>query len=341
MSSENQTSNQCPENKENPLISFLAEHGLLNDIWLNKDELDALIVFAPIWHSPDKIAKCVGVSGERYSLFIKEMHDPLSPIRQIVDFVRLKESAEIKANAILRAKESAAGERAFKLIEDEEKIKSVRANLLPDLDGPVPDLLRGDARKELAYFSDLQNFFENGNADQPIPDYLLPYWNKLNITIDLLNSFKYRAKGRKYIMKVLRKKFDCSEQYAYKIINDAAYFFNINEDKNILFRRLYEDLEKIKVIAWEKNDDKTFVDAVKQQKDIVIAMRDSSDIPQELYEGRVIITSHNPEDFGIAPVDREALAAKIKKYKISKLEKQKLLNEINIKANYTEEDLSE
>jgi hypothetical protein len=185
----------------------------------------------------------------------------------------------------------------------------------------------------------------NASPSEIIPVVLQEYWNKLNIVNDLLASFEFRAKGRKYIMNIIRHKFGCSEQYAYRIINETISFFNINEEKSSVIRRLIDDLEKIKAVAWHQGDSPSFINALKEQVRLAEMIKDSSELPPEIYEGRLIITSHNPEEFGIKPADRNALKARIKRWKLSSDEKQKLLNEIDVydneQENISQEDLSE
>lgn len=323
------------------LYQCLQEDNALEKCWLSPDETKALIKFCTIWDTPYKIAISVGLSKDKLNKFLKEYNDNFSTIRNIVDLARLKQSAEIRANAAIRAKESVSGEKAFRELMESDKVADLRKALVPVLEDPeVPHNIPQDFFNERTHFAELQAFFENGTLEDNIPDRLIQYWNKLNLTVDMLKSFQARAQGTRYIIKVLMKKLGCSESYAYRIMREAQYFFNVQEDKSLIYSRLLEDLEKVKCIAWEKGDDKTFTEAIKVQHDIAKSMRDNKDIPQEVFEGRVIITSHDPQEFGIEPVSRTELAGKIKKFKISSQEKQRLLNEINA-TDVTAEDISE
>lgn len=324
-------------------FQWLQSTGKLNDIsLLSPFELEMLInQYCIAWESHYKIATALGLEKERLNAFLKEMGNPSSPIRIAVDLAKLKYHGEMRAGAAKRAKESVMGLKAYNELITKEKTDQLRDVIFPEIIPESKNLFRGDAKNELSLFGELQDFFLNAKPSDDVPVVLQEYWTKLNIVDDLLRSFEYRARGRKYIMNIIRQKLSCSEQYAYRIINEATQFFNINENKNTLLNRLFEDLEKIKAIAIASQKDDTFIAAVQQQKEIVKLMTDSTDIPPELYEGRVIITSHDPKEFGIAPVDRGELSAMIKKWKLDKNLEQKLLKEIDYEPTQNPEDISE
>jgi hypothetical protein len=330
--------------EETTLPVWLENSEHVKDIsWLHKEQIIMLIQFATAWRTPDKIAKALGLSGENYLRFLNELNDSNSSLRAIVDFARLKNAGEINANAALRAKESSSGLKAYNELIDKEKINELKEAIVPSIDTEERVVYKNAVHDELSMFTELQDFFLNATETDNIPEKLKEYWQKLNIVHDILSSFQFRSRGRKYCMRIIQKKLGCKERYAYRLINESIQFFNIQESKTSWYNRLLEDLDKIKSICWSTNNFQVFIDAIQTQTKILHDMKDHQDIPPEVYKERVIITSHNPEEFGISSVDRKELMKMIKNWKITKEEKLKLKQEISIEEDNednTEKDIS-
>lgn len=317
--------------EEITLPQWLIEADVREQIWLSDEQIAALIRFSVIWYTPGQLSKCLGLDSENSKQFIKEFNDNDSVLRKIIDFARLKNESEIQANAADRAKESATGFKMFKDIQLNNEVEELKQALIPVINDTDKDIMTiKDVKKEISYFQDLQDYIMNGKDTESIPNVLKEYWSKLNFIYDLISSFEFRAKGRNYIAKLIMNKYNCSDKRAYLLINEAIQFFNFNQPKDQWYNRLLEDLEKIKAIAWKQNDKTAFIDAIKEQTKINALRKDNSDIPPEIFEGRVIITSHNPSDFGIEPVNRNDMIEKIKKWKLKKEDEQRLLKEINL-----------
>jgi len=314
------------------LPQWLVEANVRDNIFLTDDQILKLIRFSVIWFTPAKLSKCIGLDSDNHKRFIKEFNDNDSIIRKIVDFARLKNESEINANAAARAKESATGLKMFRDIQLNNEIEEMKQCMIPVINTADKDIMEvKDVRKEISYFQELQDWIMNGNDADKIPDVLKNYWSKLNFIYDLISSFEFRAKGRNYIAKLIMNKYGCSDKRAYLLINEAIQFFNFNQPKDQWYNRLLEDLEKIKAIAWKQNDKAAFIDAVKEQTKINALRKDTQDIPPEIFEARVLITSHNPEDFGIPKVPRKEIVRKIKSWKLKKEDELRLLQEINPK----------
>jgi len=315
--------------EERTLPTWLENSPVLNEIWLDSSLIPHFVNHCYAFSSPVKIAKALGLRGDEYNHFLSDFNNLESHIRSIYDFVKLELAGQLNINAINRAKESSTGLAMFNKIEQEKKINELKAELMPSLETKDDIFLRGKINDELSYYSQLQEFIFNGKPMDAIPATLQAYWSKLNIVHDIISSFEFRAKGRKYATSIICKKFGCSEQYAYRIVHEATQFFCINEDKSQWYKRLLDDLEKIKALAWQSNDFKVFVEAVKEQRNLLDQMKDNDDIPPEVFEARTIITSHDPTLFNIKPVSRKELKARVMKYKLSKEEKKMILKDID------------
>lgn len=301
----------------------------LSLITLTEAQEKQLADFAPIYYSPKKLAKLVGIDRSLIDSFEAEYNNPKSNIYAIVEFARLKTEADINLAASTAAKKDSTKIKDLNRIVKNEARKELKKKLIPGFDPDAPK--RGRLKYHPEYFQMIQDYVLKGGNIEAMPPHLKDHWERLKIVRDISNNLEVRAMGTSHIINMICASAECSESAAYALQREATSFFNISEPKNMWFERLLRDLDMIKLIALEDDNYDVFIKAVQMQYNINKDKKDALDIPSEFYEGRyMLISSHKPEDFGIAPVDREKLLAKIESWNLTKEEKEKVKKDAGI-----------
>lgn len=307
---------------------------------LSSEQLAALEEFAPHWYSPKKLAQLIGLSVEDFKQFTFECGNPDSEICQIITTARLKQDTEIKASLAGSAKASSGVAKDLRKIQREEKLEAARDEVFPGMAEFIKQrhTLKDSYAYNSRHYEALQEWILSGKPMESASEQLQEYWKRLKIVRDISNDFRARARGNEYTVNLVRNSVGCSESHAYVLIREAASFFTISEPKTVWYNRMLSNLDKLFYLAMADNQIELAMNILARQESIVGKIQDSTDLPPELYEGRTIITSHKPEDFGLEPVDRNKLQIMINRWKLEKEQKEKLLLDAGIAKN--EENIS-
>lgn len=307
---------------------------------LSNEQWNELEKFAPIWYSPKKLGQTLGLHDDELKHFIILCKNPDSDIYKAILTARLKDDAEIKVSLLGAAKASSGAAKDLRKIQREEKLEAARDEIFPGMAEFINQ--RHTLKESYAYnsrhYEALQEWILSGKPMETASEQLQEYWKRLKIVRDISSDFRSRARGNEYMVNLVRQSVGCSESHAYVLIREAASFFTISEPKTVWYNRMLSNLDKLFYLAMADNQIELAMNIIGRAESIVGKIQDSTDLPPELYEGRTIITSHKPEDFGLEPVDRNKLKLMINRWKIEKEQKEKLLLDAGIKEN--EENIS-
>jgi hypothetical protein len=270
--------------------------------------------------------------------FIVECNNPDSDIARKINERRLFSKAELNVSLMDAAKASSASAKDFKKAMDQEKLETMMQDILPGFEEFKKQ--RGTLKSysyHAGHYQMLQDWILTGKPLENASESVQEYWKRLKIVRDIANDFRARAHGNDYIINLVREAVGCSESHAYVLVREAASFFSISEPKIVWYNRLLANLDKLFYLAVAE-DRELAMKIIEKQFNIVKEIQDSTELPAELYEGRTIITSHKPEDFGMEPISREKLLGMMYKWKLDKEQKERLMLDADIKKN--EENIS-
>jgi len=307
---------------------------------LSNEQWTELEQFAPIWYSPKKLGQTLGLHDDELKIFIFDCANPDSEIYKAILTARLKSEAEIKVSLTSSAKSSSGVAKDLRKIMHDEQMDNAREEIFPGMAEflQMRRSLKDSYSYNSAHYEAHRNWILSGKPLETASEQLLEYWKRLKIVLDISNDFRARARGNEYRINLVRQSVGCSESHAYVLIREAANFFTISEPKTTWYNRLLANLDKLFYLAIADGNLELATTLIGRQESIVSKLQDSTDLPPELYEGRTIITSHKPEDFGLEPIDRDKLQTMIHRWKLDKEQKEKLLRDAGIKEN--EENIS-
>lgn len=299
----------------------------------NDEQLAYLEQLASIGFSPRKIAITFGVPTRLMQSFINEIEKEGSTLNAIYLRGQYKTEAEAKLNIANSSKSSIAAFQEMKKSQIESDIDELKRSLEPgyELDTTPTLAIQAQYNDSLDYYHALKELVNTGNCDK-LPAHLQEYWQRLSVAHDLISNFQNRAKGRRFVIRQLKLKYsDLSERQCYRIINESISFFNVDIDRNHWKNILCESLDKAIAVAWKMNRMDWIIKAIHEQALIQgLHLEEKEAIPEELLEKKVIVISSNAKEFGYEPVARKDLLEQIKKYDISRRDKQRLAKDAGI-----------
>lgn len=295
-------------------------------------ELKQIEEFAGINYSPEQIAVVLQIDNEA---FLFDFTNPDSPAFEAYQRGSLLANAAIRQNIVSSAKSSVTGAQEYKKMLEADKLAKLKQDI-----SASPDSNKSTAALQMQYkdsietYHKLTEFINNNPENLDFPPDLEVYWHRLNTAHDLQTKFANRAKGRKYMVKVLRRKYpDISESAAYRYLFESLNFFAVQLDRPQWRNILTDDLEKAKSLAWEMNRVDWFIKAVKEQAEIQqVKLPEPETIDPELLQEKVLLIVNDPgvlsEDLKkIAP---EKLIDKIKEFDIEMEDKIRLAKDAGI-----------
>jgi hypothetical protein len=307
------------------------ENGL--GIEFTDEQLTLVEQFAGIGFLPRKIGITLGIPFRLLKWFIQEMQTEGTAL----NLRYLKGQYLTEANARKNLTDSSKGSfTAFKEMRELQKETEVdelkRTLEVGYSHTDEPQLaLRAQYKDSLENYLALKEFITKGSSND-LPANLQEYWTRLSCAHDLISNFNNRAKGRKYVVRQLRLKYpDITENTAYRLINEAVSFFNTDLDKNQWRNILTESLDKVIAVSWKLNRMDWIIKAIREQAEIQgLKIPDPEPIPEELLAQKTIIINSDLKQLGVEPVDPKDLISRIKKYNISKADKERIARDAGI-----------
>jgi len=302
-------------------------------IEFTEEQLAHVEQLAGIGFLPRKIGITLGIPSRLIKRFIQEIQTEGTAL----NFRYLKGQYLTEANARKNLTESSKGSfTAFKEMRELQKETEVdelkRTLEVGYSHGEEPQLaLKAQYKDSLDNYLALKEFVAKGESDH-LPANLQEYWNRLSCTHDLISNFNNRAKGRKYVVRQLRLKYpDITENTAYRMINESVSFFNTDLDKTQWRNILTEALDKVIAVSWKLNRMDWIIKAIREQAEIQgLKIQDPDPLPEDLLTQKTIIINGDLKQLGVDPIEPKDLIARIKRYKISKADKERLARDAGI-----------
>lgn len=309
---------------------------------LSEDQIEHLKQFSIVIYSHKRLGEALGLMGNELNQFITLCTTPESEIYNIIKKAKLQTEAAINYELSQSAKVSSSAYKDYIKALDREKAEAIKEELFPGYAEfkKAPKSIRDSWEYRSSYYDQLEQWIMSGKSTDILPPQLKEYWQRLKIVRDISNDFQARAKGNEYIINLIRETVGCSESHAYVLLREASTFFNISEPKSVWHHRLLLDLDRVKTIAFASNKYDEVLKAIELQSKILKEIKDEKEFPAELFEGKTLITSHNPEDFGLKPIDRDALFDRIKKWKLTAEERKRIIIDAGI-DDKDEDNISE
>lgn len=302
-------------------------------IALTDEQLQEVEKFASIGFSPRKIAVALGIPGNLAHIFVTEAEQEGTPVNQHFLKGVYKTEAEARLNIASSAKSSIFAYQEMKKSLLESEVDELKRKLEPTAEvthQPTFEL-SCQYRETLDDYYALKQYYEEGSGDS-LPANLKQYWDRLSMAHDLITNIADRAKGRKYVVNVLKSKYPgISDATAYRLINESINFFNTTLDRSHWKNFLCETLDKVIAVAWKMNRMDWIIKAVGEQAKIQgLHNPEQEPIPEELLAQKVIVISNNARDFGYEPISKSDLLARINQYEVDNLHKKRLARDAGI-----------
>jgi len=192
-------------------------------------------------------------------------------------------------------------------------------------------------------YHELQEFAQEHDADVQLPEHLQQYSLVLDTAHDLYKVFGNRAKGIRYIARLLKLKYpELSQKNALNYVYQAVNFYHaetlLNKDtyKNLKLA----DLDKALAIAYKQKDMETVRRIIRDQAELKgLFQEDPPELPEELFKPRLVIYTGNIQEMDKErePTSRKELLEMIEGYNISRQQKKEIKAELDIQDTDYEE----
>lgn len=270
-----------------------------------------------------------------YEEFYSDWLDISLPVRTCYERGRLKTKASVRQNLVSSAKASITAAQEFAKVLERDRINEIKTELDSSIEPSKSEthaLIKYN--DSLDYYHELKNFIGGENDNLPIPAHLAEYWNRLNTAHDIHSKFGNRAKGRKFMVSLLLRKYpDIGRQTANRYIDESLNFFAVNMEKSQWRNVLTDDLEKAKVLAMEMNRIDWFIKAVKEQAEIQqLKLPEPDKIDIELLQEKVLLIVNDPGVLSpdLKKVSAETLIERIKSFDIDLADKIRIARDAGI-----------
>jgi len=298
----------------------------------NKEIIQEVEDFAKLNYSPKQIAKILQLD---YDEFLYYWQDADNAVRIAYDRGQLLAVSGARRNIVDSASSSITAAQEYKKMLDADRIEQVKQDMDSSIEPPKSEAaLQLNYKDSIDYYHQLTDFINTNSEQTQFPPELEAYWHRLNTAHDLQTRFANRAKGRKYMVKVLRKKFpDIGEAVAYRLLYESLNFFAVNLKRPQWRNILTEDLEKAKTLAWSMNRVDWFIKAVKEQAEIQqVKLPEPETIDPELLQEKVLLIVNDPgalsSDMKKIPMDK--ILDKIKEFDIEFEDKIRIAKDAGI-----------
>lgn len=301
---------------------------------LTDEQLASIEKLSGIGFTPRKIAITIGIPGRLIRWFTDQCNQQGSEINFRYLKGRYKTDAEAKLNLASSSKSSFSAYQEHRKTLLESEVDDLKEDLEPELSTgeDTKFSLANQYKDSIDYYHALQEFLAGGEPHDKLPAHLADYWQRLSVAHDLISNFSNRAKGRRYVVKVLMRKYsDITERTAYRLINESMNFFNTDLSRDQWKSVLCESLDKVIAVAWKMSRMDWIIKAIREQAHIQgLHLQEPEPLPEDLLEEKVLIISSNAKEFGFEPIVRKELLEKIKSYEISKGDKQRIARDAGI-----------
>ena len=299
---------------------------------LTKEQLTEIENFAGLNYSIDQIAVIMQIDKLSFALLFE---NPASDAFLAYERGKLLATSKIRQNIVDSAKSSITAAQEYKKMLTADKLNSVKHDIEKTVDdAPQSATLPTKYKDSIDHYHHLTEFINSNPDYTEFPPELAEYWHRLNTAHDLQTKFKNRAKGKKFIIKLLRRKFpDISESSAYRYLYESLNFFSVNLDRAQWRNILTEDLEKAKALAWEMNRVDWVIKAIKEQAEIQqVKLPEPETIDPALLQEKVLLIVNDPGVLSadMKKIEPDKIIDKIKEFDIELEDKIRIAKDAGI-----------
>jgi hypothetical protein len=280
---------------------------------LTAEQIEYISQFGQLEYSPRDIAEIIGVDQDEFEL---EAKTPGTEIYKYLRIAKLKSEGEISANLLNSAKTSVTAQQLYYKHTRQQELKAAKRRIdgKQDDDKPVSKYaLKSKYNEAKEDYEALRELVMKGVPTENYNMQMQEYWMRLKTAHDLFLNFENMAKGRPYVVNLLKARFDISEATAYRYISEAIDFFGMDLSREQFKKVQIAKLDKAIALAWELDRMDWVAVLVKEQNEIAGLKRDEPDkIPDEALKQKVIVATGDPKALGAEPVDKTELTDLVK-----------------------------
>jgi hypothetical protein len=284
----------------------------LNNItYITPEQQEALEKFAALDYTPRELAKIVGFNEDDFEL---DAATPGSEIYNIIEVAKLKAEGEISANLLNSAKTSVTAQQIYvkhqKNRERQSAKKRINESCPEQEKRPVLQRKYDEAKEN---FEALRELVMKGTPTEKYSEQMQEYWFRLKTAHELFLNFENIAKGRPYVVNLLKTRFEISEATAYRYINEAMDFFSMDLSMEVFDKYLISLLQKVVAYAWELDELKTLTECIKLMHEIAHKNQgEKLQFPEEVLKQKVMVITNDSGVLGVEPTSKEEIISFIK-----------------------------
>ena len=301
---------------------------------LTPAQIKLLEQFGQLEYTPRELAEIIGIDPDEFEI---EAGVNTSQVYQLLRVIRLKAEGEVSANLLNSAKTSVTAQQIYNKHKRQREQRAAKRRIdgKEDDDKPLSKYALKSAYNEAKEdYEALRELVLKGVPTNKYSPNLQEYWMRLKTAHDMYLNFENMAKGRPYVVNLLKARFNVSDATAYRYITEAIDFFGVDLSKEQFIKVQLAKLNKAIALAWEMDRPDWVGLLVKEQNEIVGLKREEPiKIPLEVLQQRTIVITGDPTRMGVPAVEKSELIDFCKELVnkgLSKEEGRKIANDAGI-----------
>lgn len=301
---------------------------------LSAEQIANINQFGQLDYTNRELAEIIGLNPDEFEI---EAETPTTELYHLLRVVKLKADGEVYANLFNSAKTSVTAQQILQKHKRQREQRATKRKIdgKQDEDRPMPkNALKRAYNEAKEDYDALQELILKGVPTNKYTADMQEYWFRLKTAHDLFLNFENLAKGKPYVVNLLKARFEVSDATAYRYIHEAIDFFAMDLTPGQFKKVQYSKLEKVIALAWEMDKLDWLIAAIKEQDEILGLKREEQDkIPEEALQQKVIVITGDPKVLGVPSVSKDELldfCKQLVKKGLTKEEGQRIANDAGV-----------